>query len=204
MADALMAMVPQYGLWLIALVTFLSCLAVPVPSSLLMVAGGAFAAADDLVLSTTVFAGFFGAVVGDQTGFAIGRKGSTLLKKMGTGGSQRRILFERARNFSANRGGTGVFLTRWLLSPLGPYVNFVSGASGLGWAKFSFYAAAGEFIWVSLYTGLGFVFSGQIEMVVDIAGNISGFLAATTLAIFLGRLALRPAKDQLQGELAPK
>ena len=191
MSDTLMALVPAYGLWLIAAVTFLSCLAVPVPASLLMVAGGAFAAAGDLSLLATGGAAWAGAVAGDQAGFAIGRRGQGLLARLEAGPGRRRTLMRRARELARRWGHLGVFLSRWLLSPLGPYVNLIGGATGLGWAGFSLWAAAGESLWVALYTGLGFAFSDQIEMVADIASSLSGFLAAGVLAVLLGRLALR-------------
>jgi membrane-associated protein len=191
MNDTLTALVPIYGLWLVAAVTLLSCLAVPVPSSLLMVAAGSFAAAGDISLGTTMAAAFAGAIVGDQIGFAIGRRGSRLMIRLQDAGGQRRILYDRAHEFSAKWGGIGVFLSRWLLSPLGPYVNFIGGASGIRWSVFTTAAAAGEAIWVSLYTGLGFIFSDQIDMVADIAGNLSGLLVAAAMAVVLGRIALR-------------
>ena len=195
MTETLMALVPEYGLWLIGVVTFLSCLAVPVPSSLLMVAGGAFAASGDLSLVATGTAAYAGAVAGDQTGFAIGRRGASLLEKLEQTSAQRKALLDKARKFSDDWGGIGVFLSRWLLSPLGPYVNFIGGATGLNWAHFTFWAAAGEVMWVTIYTGLGYLFSDQIEMVADIAGNISGFLAAAAVAFVLGRLALRSSRE---------
>jgi membrane-associated protein len=36
MTDWLLALVPQYGLWLLAATTFFSCLALPFPASILM------------------------------------------------------------------------------------------------------------------------------------------------------------------------
>ncbi len=202
MTETLMALVPQFGLWLIAAVTFLSCLAVPVPSSLLMVAGGAFAAAGDLSLAATGAAAYAGAVIGDQTGFAIGRRGQGVLARIEHTSPRRRALLRRARHFSRRWGGPGVFLSRWLLSPLGPYVNFIGGATGMGWAGFSAWAAAGELVWVALFTGLGFLFYDQIEMVADIAGNVSGFLAAAAVALVLGWLALAPGREREPGETA--
>ena len=50
MIETILALVPTYGLLLVALGTFLSCLALPVPSSLIMLSAGGFAAAGDLVL----------------------------------------------------------------------------------------------------------------------------------------------------------
>ena len=54
---------------------FLSCLLVPIPTSLMMLTGGAFAAAGDIALWQVALAAWVGAVLGDQTGFFIGRKG---------------------------------------------------------------------------------------------------------------------------------
>ncbi len=195
MTDTLIALVPEYGIWLLAAVTFLSCLAIPVPSSIMMVAGGAFASAGDMSLFITALAAYTGAVLGDQTGFAIGRQGTGLIERIKNAGGQRKVLFDRATEFSDKWGGISVFLSRWLLSPLGPYVNFIGGANGLKWSVFTGFSIAGEAVWVTLYTGLGFVFSDQIEMVADIAANLSGFLAAGAVAALLGRMALRPHKE---------
>jgi hypothetical protein len=44
MTETILALVPVYGLALIALATFLSCLALPIPSSLIMLSAGGFGA----------------------------------------------------------------------------------------------------------------------------------------------------------------
>ncbi len=48
MTETLLALVPEWGAVLLALVNVLACLALPVPASLVMLAAGAFAAAGDL------------------------------------------------------------------------------------------------------------------------------------------------------------
>ena len=62
MTDWFLGLVPVYGLWLIALVTFASCLALPMPASVVMLAAGGFAASGDLVLWHVVAAAILGAV----------------------------------------------------------------------------------------------------------------------------------------------
>jgi len=186
MTDFLLAMVPDYGAIVLMIVTFLSCLALPVPASLLMLAGGAFAAGGDLALSATMAGAFAGAVSGDQTGFALGRWGQGAIDRFTRGKPKRRALVDRAHAFSLRWGGPGVFFSRWLVSPLGPYVNFLSGASRLNWFHFTLFGALGEAVWVCLYVGLGYSFSGQIEAVADILGNLSGSLAAGLVTLFLG------------------
>lgn len=62
MTDWLLGMVPTYGGWLLALSTFLSCLALPIPASLLMLVAGGFVAAGDLTLVGSTGAALAGAV----------------------------------------------------------------------------------------------------------------------------------------------
>ncbi|TMV91078.1 hypothetical protein FGG78_11620 [Thioclava sp. BHET1] len=50
--DALLALVPVYGPWLLGFTTFLSCLAIPVLSLPMMIASGAVVAPGDLSLGS--------------------------------------------------------------------------------------------------------------------------------------------------------
>lgn len=52
MSDTLLQLLATYGAPLLALTTFASCLALPVPSSLMMLAAGAFVASGDLSASS--------------------------------------------------------------------------------------------------------------------------------------------------------
>jgi len=50
MTDTVFILVANYGSLALFVITFLSCLAVPVPASLMMLTGGAFAASGDMGL----------------------------------------------------------------------------------------------------------------------------------------------------------
>ncbi|CUH78523.1 DedA family protein [Tropicibacter naphthalenivorans] len=188
MTDTLLAMVPHYGAWIVLVATFFSCLALPMPSSLIMLAAGAFAAAGELSLMASVGAAWGGAVVGDQTGYAIGAKGGAPLVQRLKRRKKAAETILRAEAMLHRRGVSTVFLTRWLFSPLGPYVNFVGGATDLPWRHFTIGSISGETVWVTLYVGLGFAFAGQIAEVAQIASNVAGFLAAGAMAVWLGWL----------------
>jgi len=186
MTDAILALVPSYGLPLLALIVMLSCLALPVPSSLVMLTSGSFVGAGDLGFAATFATAFFAAMAGDQIGFHLGRWGGTPLLERLSRNDDRRALIARAQTWLDRRAGSGIFLTRWLFSPLGPYVNFIGGATGLAWARFTAWGALGEVVWVSLYIGLGIVFAEDITAVAELAGDLSGFLAAGAVTLFLG------------------
>lgn len=197
MSDTLFELVADYGVWLLAVSCFLSCLLVPIPTSLLMLAGGAFVAAGDLDLGNVVAGTWLGAVLGDQTGFHIGRRSSGVLDRVATRWPSRRPVIDRARDLVAQRGAMGVFFSTWLVAPLGPYVNFIAGASGMGRGRFTLWDAAGEAIWVTIYVGLGYTFADQLSMVADVASNASGFVVAAAMTLGLGlmlRAQLRRAR----------
>ncbi|MEE4117545.1 MAG: VTT domain-containing protein [Paracoccaceae bacterium] len=193
MTETLLALVPVYGLGLVAVATFLSCLALPVPSSLVMLAAGGFAAAGDLVLWQVAGAALVGAVAGDQVGYRLGRVGGRLFAGRSLSPARARLMGQAA-DYLRTRGATAVFLSRWLFSPLGPYVNFAGGAAGLPLGAFTRAGVAGEAVWVALYVGLGAVFADDLLALADILGNASGLLAAlavTVALIFWLRAALR-------------
>jgi len=194
MIEALLALVPTYGIYVVALSTFLSCLALPIPSSLIMLTAGAFVATGDLHGPTVAGMALAGAVIGDQVGYVIGRAGSGRLDRLK--GKPATMVY-KARRLVDSHGVWAVFLSRWLLSPLGPYMNFVTGAARMNWLRFTVSDIAGEAVWTSMYLGLGYIFVDQIGAVADIASNFTGALAAGAVAVGLGlwlRAVLRADK----------
>lgn len=188
--DAVFAAVAYYGSTALFAVTFLSCLAVPVPASLMMLTAGAFAASGDLVLSSAVLAAYAGALAGDQAGYLIGRSCAGPLERWAAARRSRDLLLRRARASIEAWGGVGVFLSRWLVSPLGPYVNFAGGAGLMHWGRFSAWGAAGEAVWVGLYVGLGYAFAESLPLIAEFAADFNGVIAGAVVAAGL-YLALR-------------
>jgi len=197
MTDALLSLVPDYGLWLLFAATFMSCIALPVPAMLFMLAGGAFVASGDLSGWQAVLASYGGAVLGDQAGYALGRVAHRPLLARISRRPARRALFEKAAHRLERNGASAVFLSRWLISPLGPYINFIGGASGLSWIVFSVWSLAGEGVWVGLYISLGDLFANRVAELGNIVANISAALVAGTVTLGLGfwlRTVLREHK----------
>jgi membrane protein DedA with SNARE-associated domain len=186
MTETILALVPAYGLALIAGATFLSCLALPIPASLVMLSAGGFAAAGDLVLWQAGAAALAGAVAGDQIGYQAGRWGGRLFAGRRLS-PQRAALMGKATAYLRDKGAAAVFFSRWLVSPLGPYVNIAGGAARLDWGRFTRAGVAGEAVWVAIYVGLGALFADDILALADLMGSASGLLAALAVA---GALAL--------------
>ena len=187
MNELALELVANYGVPVLFAVTFLSCLALPVPSSLLMLASGSFAATGDLSLAAVMAAAWSGAVLGDNVGYVIAKKIGDVVEAWLSTRPRRLATFNRARAFMEQRGGPAVFFSRWLVAPLGPYVNYVAGMTDMRWLRFALWGAAGEVVWVTLYVGIGYVLSDQITQVASLLSDFSGFLAALVVAYVLWR-----------------
>ncbi len=186
MTDWLLALVPQYGLWLLAATTFLSCLALPFPASILMLTAGGFVAAGDLALLPTFAAAAGGGIAGDQLGYWAGRGfGARLLNRLRRDPARDRLL-AKAVEIMDRRGIGAVFLTRWLFSPLGPWVNLTAGSTGYAWPRFTTAGVAGEAVWAGLYVGAGYAFAGNVEAASQMLGSVLGLVAGASAVLILG------------------
>ncbi|MFV0300583.1 MAG: DedA family protein [Paracoccus sp. (in: a-proteobacteria)] len=186
-ADTLLGLLPEWGPWLVGLTTFLSCLLLPVPSSLVMLAAGAFTASGDLSLATIAGGALGGAVLGDGIGYLLAGRIRPLV--IARPGAARMIV--RARSFLDRRGFAAVFLTRWLFSPLGPWTNLAAGLSRFGIWRFLPAVILGETLWVAIYLGLGRGFGSNYQAAADLAGSVLGLLAGLAVMALLGRYLWR-------------
>ena len=186
MIDTLLALVPIYGLYLIAGVVALSCLAVPLPSSIIVMASGGFASAGDLVLWQVIAVAFAGFVLGDQVAFNIARWGGPKLLGRIKGRRGRRRVVARAEALVARWGASAVLLSRTVVSPLGPWTSYIGGTAGLGWLPFTVAAVIGAALWTRAYATLGFMFADKIATIASMIVNGAGFILAAMIALGSG------------------
>lgn len=195
MIDELMSAIATYGPAALAVALAINCFGLPFPTSLLMLANGALAKDGDADLATLAVAGIVGAVAGDQAGYWLARLGggaiaARLAGRIGAAGA-----LAKAEAFSKRWGVAGVFATRWLLSPLGPYVNLAAGAARMPWLAFTLPDLAGEALWVVLYLSLGWVFADSVAAVSEILGNATWFLAAGLVTAAIGIALYRTRRN---------
>ena len=162
------------------------------PTSILLLTAGALLG--DGELSFWQFFGWslLGAVTGDHLGYAAGRlAGGTLRGRISGWPSALRNL-ERAEAFSRKWGDGSVFFSRWLVSPLGPWINLTSGLSLLPLFRFSVADVTGEVLWIGGYLYLGSLFAGSISDLAEIFANAAWMIGAGAVTVVLGwQLAVR-------------
>lgn len=190
MREQLLALVSQYGSPALFAVVLVASLGAPLPIALLLVVTGSLAEQGALNLWTAIAVAGSGSVLGDLAGYAIGRwGGSALVYQLSRviGGKNR---LEQLEGRARERAGLYIFLTRWLLSPLGPWVNLASGIARYPWGRFLLWDTLGEFFGVALYITLGHVFSDSVMSLDSVLGDATWGVMALTIALMVGRALL--------------
>jgi membrane protein DedA with SNARE-associated domain len=187
MNDTILTLLEQHGAAILMGITFLASFAIPLPASFALLTAGAMTASGDLSLPLVAAAGLAGVLAGDLGAYGLSRWGGAglwdrLSKRPKTG-----RMLDEARAMLHRYAGLAVLLSRWPFSPLGPYVNAVSGATRLPFGQFAVLAAIGDTIWIGLYVGLGHIFAARIHDV----GQVLSLVAAGLAVVVVGAVVVR-------------
>ena len=186
MLDQLLAALTRYGSPALFAVVAVAAVGVPLPVTLLLIVTGSLVAQEAMNIWAAIAIAAAGSVAGDQLGFAIGRWGGKALVARFSAmlGSAERInkLEARARRW----GGAGVFFSRWLVTPLGPWINLASGAAEYSWLQFTLWDVLGESLGAALYIWLGRIFSDRVQQVGAILGDSGWAIIGILVAAVLG------------------
>lgn len=191
LSEYLLSSLGVYGPALLLVVLLVGAIGVPTPGTLLLLVAGSFVEQGEMKLWPVLVLSCAGSVAGDQIGYALGRWGGRKLTRRLSrfvGGEER---LKSAEEWLRRREGAGVFLTRWLLTPLGSIVNITAGATRYSWPRFFIYDLLGEALWVALYVLLGEVFSDSVEDVSDTLGDFTWAFVGLVFAALLGWILWR-------------
>jgi len=152
----------------------------------MLLAVGSFVAQGEMKLWQVLVVGSAGAIGGDQIGYWLGRWGGRRLVHRITDKVGGADMIKRAEAFAQHWGGAGIFFSRWLVGPLGPWINLSSGITEYPWPRFTFWDVSGEVLWVVLYVMLGKTFSDRVQGLAELLGNLTWVTVGVIAAIILG------------------
>jgi membrane protein DedA with SNARE-associated domain len=141
-----------YGAAALFVVVYLESFGTPLPGETAIVTASLLAARSDLSLLHVFIAAFVAAVLGDSTGYLIGRFGGR--KLMRRFGSLVRLTPERLRGIERQfvaKGPPLVVVARFF--PVLRQLNgVVAGTMAMPWPQFLIYNALGALLWTSVWT----------------------------------------------------
>jgi membrane protein DedA with SNARE-associated domain/membrane-associated phospholipid phosphatase/putative flippase GtrA len=181
-------LVVQYGYLIILFGVMAESTGVPLPGETILIASGILAQRGSLDFGDAILFGILGAVIGDQIGYWVGRRGGRpFVLRYG-----RYVLITperlgRAEAFFARHGGKAVFLARFF-SGLRVFGALVAGTSRMRWATFLLYNALGGAIWATAVVLVGYLLGGSLGAVERWLGKASlllGILAVIAIILYL-------------------
>src|SRR5258707_5500287 len=186
LTDQLLEAVLLYGLPLLFGVILIASVGVPFPISLTLVAAGSFVKQGEMKLVPVIIAASIAAILGDQIGYGLSRWGGRSLIDRITrrlGGAAK---IKRAEAVSRKWGGPGIFFSRWLVTALGPWLNFTSGMARYPWRRFIVGDARGGVLGVFLSVPGGYIFSAGVKYIAEILGTLGGEILSFFVALSFG------------------
>ena len=158
---------------------------IPVPGETALIGAALLAHEGQMSIVVLVAIAAAAAIIGDNVGFAIGRKGGRrLFARPGPFHSHRLKVLEHGEPFFARHGPKAVFLGRWV-SGLRIASAWLAGMNKMDWPTFLFWNALGGIAWAASI-GLGVYFLGHVaEEVISTAGPAAAVLGVLALAGFL-------------------
>ena len=173
----------RYGYTVVFFGVMLENAGLPVPGETALLAGAVLSRLGRLSLPWVVVTAIGGAIVGDNFGFLIGRRGGRALAerhgwRVGLT-SARLAQFDR---FFARYGPQTVFIARFVTG-LRVFGAVLAGASGLSWPSFLFYNATGAVVWSVSIASAGYALAYSWDTLERWIGR-SGLVALAAVATF--------------------
>jgi membrane-associated protein len=158
---------------------------IPVPGETALIAGALLAQKGDIQIVPLVALAAAAAILGDNIGFAIGRKGGRrLFVRPGPFHAQRLRVVELGEPFFERHGPKAVFLGRWV-SGLRIASAWLAGINNMRWRTFLPWNALGGILWACT-VGFGVYALGHVaEELFTVVGPVAGGLAVAGLVIAL-------------------
>jgi membrane protein DedA with SNARE-associated domain len=162
---------------------------VPIPGETALITAAVLASKGKLNIELVILLAAAGAIVGDNLGYLIGRKGGRwLLERPGAFHRQRLQVLRVGEPFFETHGPKAVFFGRFLLG-LRVWASWLAGATRMRWRVFALWNALGGITWATC-VGLIAYFLGQSASNVIETFGIYG-LVAVVLAIVGGLILHR-------------
>jgi membrane protein DedA with SNARE-associated domain len=175
----------QLGYPLLGVAVGIEALGVPVPGETAVILAGLAANQHRLSIVLVIVVAAGGAIIGDNIGFVIGRRGGrALLERPGRFHEERKRVLAIGDPFFERHGAKAVFLGRWIAG-LRVWASWLAGASSMRWPTFLVWNAAGGIAWATS-VALAAYFGGKaVESVFSTIG-LYGIIVAGVVVVLGG------------------
>jgi membrane protein DedA with SNARE-associated domain len=180
---ALVEVAHQLGYPVLFLLVMAEAGGLPVPGETALITGGVVASQGRLDLPLVIALAAAGAIVGDNIGYAVGRRGGRwLLERPGRFHRHRLRALEVGEPFFERHGPKAVFFGRWILG-LRVWASWLAGITRMPWRSFLFWNAAGGISWAITIGLVAYAVGDRAESVVRTLGVGAFALVGVVVAL---------------------
>jgi membrane-associated protein len=177
---------PNVGYAAVFALIAIETMGIPVPGETALIAAGLLAHDGEMDIAPLVAIAAAAAILGDNVGFAIGRKlGRRVFVAPGPLHSHRLAALDVGEPFFARHGPKAVFLGRWVAG-LRIASAWLAGMNRMAWPRFLFWNALGGICWAA---SIGVYFVGHaFEEVIGVGGLVAaGVVSGGLVGLFIWR-----------------
>lgn len=164
---------------------------VPVPGETVLILAAVYAGTGRLNIGLVALLGFYGALLGDNIGFALGHFGRRrLAERYGRYVFLTPERLDKATRFFDRHGGKIIIVARFI-EGLRQANGIIAGTSGMRWARFLAFNAIGAALWVLVWTSIGYLSGSHIDTIYRNASRYSTYLAIAVGALLVAYITQR-------------
>jgi membrane protein DedA with SNARE-associated domain len=167
------------------------------PGETVALLAGAAAKLGHVSLTGVLIVVVVAAVVGDTLGYEVGRHLGPRVLRLRIFDERRRRLDE-AQDFLARRGGSAVFLGRWVAF-FRAVMPFLAGTARMRYPKFLAWNAAGGLAWGATVVLLGYAAGASYAQVEKTFGRDAAFLALAVVIVVVVIWRIRSHRTSQRG-----
>jgi len=177
------SLVRTAGYPLLFLIVMAESSGLPVPGETGLITAGVLSSQGDLQIVPVIVLAAAGAIVGDNIGYLIGRKGGRwILERPGAFQRQRRQVLSTGEPFFERHGPKAVFFGRFILG-LRVWASWLAGATRMPWRSFVLWNALGGIVWATAIGLIAYFLGSSASNAIEAFGLFG--LAAVVLAVGL-------------------
>jgi membrane-associated protein len=157
-----------------------------IPGDVILALGGVYASQGRMSLGAVILIGTLAAIVGESTGYWLGRRyGMRLVRRLPL---IRRLqpLLERSREYFAKHGGQTVAVGRYATAA-GAFIPFTAGIAHMPYRRFLLFDVPAIVVWAVAISVFGYVFGQNLELVDKVLSRFGYAVLGLVAAWFLGR-----------------
>ena len=205
MHSTVSGLLQSYGYYLLFVLVGAESLGIPLPGETALVTAAALAALGRLDIYAVVAVAAAGAILGDNGGYWIGRKGGlALIRRHGRLLRVDEMKVARIRAFFDRHGAKTIFIGRFI-ALLRTWAAFFAGVGCMPYGAFMFYNAVGGVVWATLFGVLGYVFGQSLPRLERYIDQASLAFVLLLLIVVLAVILFRrfdAASESLSGGAA--